>query len=233
MKQLGLAVQLYENSFRIYPPANVVLPRRHNLLTFVLPFVEQRGLADQYDWSFDWDAPANRGAIEHEVPEFRCPSAPPTGTYTADYAACTNLISPARSALLDSGQVAPRSSWLSALQPARSTTTMIRDGLSHSLLLFEDGGRPARYIGPTRQSGTTSGAAWADAEGAFEIHHLCRGTSLMNCRNDNEIYSFHVQGCNFVFADGAVRFLVQDLDPDLFVALFTREAADVADRGGR
>ena len=50
----------------------------------------------------------------------------------------------------------------------------------------------------------------------------------MNCRNDNEIYSFHKAGCNFLYGDGSVHFVTEDIAPEIFVARFTREAGDLA-----
>ena len=50
---------------------------------------------------------------------------------------------------------------------------------------------------------------------------------MMNCTNDNEIYSFHIGGCNFTMGDGSVRLIQESLDPEVFMSLFTRAGADV------
>ena len=50
---------------------------------------------------------------------------------------------------------------------------------------------------------------------------------MMNCTNNNEIYSFHVGGANFVYGDGSVKFCSETLHPDVFVALFTANAGDM------
>jgi hypothetical protein len=60
------------------------------------------------------------------------------------------------------------------------------------------------------------------------VHERC-GTGLMNCTNDEEIYSFHVGGCYFTMGDGAVRFVEDNVDPDVFVSLFTRDGQDIID----
>jgi prepilin-type processing-associated H-X9-DG protein len=49
----------------------------------------------------------------------------------------------------------------------------------------------------------------------------------MNRKNDNEPYSFHPGGGNFLFADGAVRFVRESVDIKTFAALLTRAAGEV------
>lgn len=106
----------------------------------------------------------------------------------------------------------------------------ITDGLSKSLMLFEDAGRPSKFSGSTQVAGTaTGGASWADLEVWWVVHgHLmCGDLAAINCTNDNEIYSFHPGGANFTMGDGAVRFIQADIDPATFVALHTRAGQDV------
>ncbi len=49
----------------------------------------------------------------------------------------------------------------------------------------------------------------------------------MNVRNDNEPYSFHTSGANFLFADGHVQFLNQNISLDVMAALCTRAAGEI------
>jgi prepilin-type processing-associated H-X9-DG protein len=49
---------------------------------------------------------------------------------------------------------------------------------------------------------------------------------MMNCNNDNEIYSFHVGGGYFSFADGSVQFLADTLDTEVQVSVITRAGED-------
>ena len=51
---------------------------------------------------------------------------------------------------------------------------------------------------------------------------------MMNCNNNNEIYSFHVGGCVFSFGDGTVRFISESVDPNVFITALTRFAGDVS-----
>ena len=48
------------------------------------------------------------------------------------------------------------------------------------------------------------------------------GTCVMNCTNDNEVYSFHSGGANMLFGDGSVRFVRETISPQTFAALTTK-----------
>jgi prepilin-type processing-associated H-X9-DG protein len=46
--------------------------------------------------------------------------------------------------------------------------------------------------------------------------------SSLNCRNEGEIYSFHIGGSNVALGDGSVRFLRNTISLDVLVKLCTR-----------
>jgi prepilin-type processing-associated H-X9-DG protein len=75
--------------------------------------------------------------------------------------------------------------------------------------------------------GNVSGSGWANDLSWYDIHDECGGGQMMNCHNNNEIYSFHNGGCNFAFGDGSVHFIQENIDPEEFVSLFTRAASDI------
>ena len=49
----------------------------------------------------------------------------------------------------------------------------------------------------------------------------------MNKKNDNEPYSFHRGGGNFLYSDGSVRFLRESIALSTFAALLTKSAGEV------
>jgi prepilin-type processing-associated H-X9-DG protein len=110
----------------------------------------------------------------------------------------------------------------------------VTDGTSTTMMFFEDAGRPddwkqgvlVRTAGQASFSGI-SGTGWGDVENFFGVHDECGGGQMMNCHNNNEIYSFHQGGCNFVMGDGSVHFIQESLDPETFVSLFTRNGDDI------
>lgn len=114
-------------------------------------------------------------------------------------------------------------------QTGRTYLRLVTDGLSHTIMYVPDAGRPNYYIDGQLQTTSAGGARWADADTEFWSHNLCAGgTSMMNCNNENEMYSFHQGGGNYSFADGSVHFLADSLDGDLQVSLITRAGDDVA-----
>ena len=234
MKQIALAVHNYENAMTEYPPAYVNgtnLPD-HNMIPYILPQLEQMNIYTMYRFDKDWNNSVNRAAVETEIPFLRCPSAPRgTGKWVSDYAACALLTTPARTTLMSSNQIKSRSNWDSMLQLTQTRPADIRDGLSNSFMYFEDGGRPTNYQkGGKVASGTVSGSRWADVEAYFHVHDTCGGGSMMNCHNNNEIFSFHPGGCVFAMGDGSARFESENIDPDVFTSLFTRAAGDIVNQ---
>ncbi|WP_020468791.1 DUF1559 family PulG-like putative transporter [Zavarzinella formosa] len=53
------------------------------------------------------------------------------------------------------------------------------------------------------------------------------GPCAMNCSNSAAVYSFHPDGCNFLMADGSVRFLNKSIDVWLFYAVLTRRGGEM------
>lgn len=228
LKQIGLAIHNYHDLHWQYPASSVTSPKRHNLLVFLLPHLEQSAAYEKYNFREHWSAIANREATRVNLPVVVCPSAPAGRDYASDYAACTLFTSPARKTLLDSGKITARSDWRSILQPQTSHAAGVCDGLSNSFMLFEDSGRPLRYEqGKATGISNVSGAQWADSDGSFYAEELCNGSQFINCTNANEIYSFHPGGCQYLYGDASVHFHSQDINPETFVSLFTRAAGDI------
>jgi prepilin-type N-terminal cleavage/methylation domain-containing protein/prepilin-type processing-associated H-X9-DG protein len=246
MKQVGLAILNYEVTHRVLPPPKLVDPG-HNLMTFLLPYLEQQPVYDLYDFSAEWDSKINRPARETPIAVFVCPSGPSDRTVdghwyaVSDYAACENIPgSPDRTTLISLGMISDRgtaANWYNLFQPYWEGTSRLadaRDGLSTTFMLFEDAGRPLKYLENRRRGDPNvtpkepiSGAEWASAEAEFWIHHTCHVSQLFNCDNMNEIYSFHPNGANFLLGDGSVRFHDDSIHPETFVSLFTRAGGDL------
>jgi prepilin-type N-terminal cleavage/methylation domain-containing protein/prepilin-type processing-associated H-X9-DG protein len=116
-------------------------------------------------------------------------------------------------------------------QTGRTYLRLVTDGLSHTLMFVPDAGRPDHYVDgvlrPT--SNPVGGARWADPDNEFWSHNLCAGgLSMMNCNNENEMYSVHQGGGMYSFADGSVHYLADTLDGDIQVSLITRAGDDTA-----
>jgi len=128
-----------------------------------------------------------------------------------------------------------------AIMHRNSTVKMtdILDGASNTLMVVECGGRPLVYQGrtPITSASNDQGIGWVDSEGPFSLDGAMPDGSAegcgascskgMNARNNNEPYSFHRRGANFLFGDGSVRFLTDSLRLETLAALSTRAAGEV------
>jgi prepilin-type N-terminal cleavage/methylation domain-containing protein/prepilin-type processing-associated H-X9-DG protein len=266
VKQYALAIMNYETAKREYPPAYTVNDGKigaHGLTPFVLPFMEQGALFQQYDLSKDWDNlnrsnPANSNLTIQKAPieVLRCPSTPVSGNTIPngiDYSVCAKYQmddNPLRARYkliqqkLITNRGADANNWTSVLSPywiekspgsktynpdpERIKMKVVTDGTSNSMMLFECAGRPDKWVAGilTGELGNVTGSGWANDLSWYDLHDECGGGQMMNCHNDNEIYSFHNGGCNFAFGDGSVHFLQQAIDPETFVSLFTRASGD-------
>src|SRR5690606_35422880 len=138
-------------------------------------------------------------------------------TGAADYAVC-DAISDSASirTLAAAGKISLRQSWDSML--ATSTTKgkyeissrggvsmdhtsrpfllpklkYVTDGQSKSFMFFEDSGRPDKFRSGVQIDGITEGALWSEGTAWYDVHDTCGGTSMQNCNNIHETYSFHI-----------------------------------------
>jgi len=189
------------------------------------------------------------GPVVSPVNAFLCPSAPgrgaiegkPDAAFASDYAPCVAITEDEHDDLVVSGLIQPRNlqcknsicSLEGMLQDYKISVKNVKDGLSKTFMLFEDAGRPLHFVRGIQQSGTTNSHLWADPAIYFVVgasqQDNCGLTTVMNCTNFDEIYSFHEGGANFLYGDGSVSYHTESMDIETFVTLFTREAGDVAD----
>jgi prepilin-type N-terminal cleavage/methylation domain-containing protein len=107
----------------------------------------------------------------------------------------------------------------------------VTDGTSHTIMYSPDAGRPDKWQdGKKTEGDIVSGSRWADPDQEFWTHNICAGqNSLINCNNDNEVYSFHVGGGLFGMGDGSVQFLADTLDIEVQLSFTTRAGEDFVD----
>ena len=105
----------------------------------------------------------------------------------------------------------------------------ISDGTSHTFMMTEDAGRPEHWQNGARSeiSGPLK-SAWADPFTVLTMNGIASQgkVCLLQCDNDDEIYSFHPATINFLFADGHVESVSMATDPGVILAWLTPAQAD-------
>jgi prepilin-type N-terminal cleavage/methylation domain-containing protein len=229
MKQLGLALHSYQGDNKAFPPC--YKENYYSFLVFVLPYLEQGAVANQFDLKRMWSDGANAAAIKSVIPTFNCPSSLVQNRGDiADFTCARCFNDAAANAVGASGSESsyPKNSTGMLVKDRYTKPREVIDGLSSTIMLVEDGGRPQLYQLGKMVSGNARNPHWSEPEHTILIGALCNNnTQIVNCHNDNEIYSLHGAGSNFVMGDGAVFYLRQDLKLKTFQALVTRANEDV------
>jgi prepilin-type N-terminal cleavage/methylation domain-containing protein/prepilin-type processing-associated H-X9-DG protein len=190
LKQVGLAYHDYQDTYLEFPPSYISDPNRAvGWGIFILPYLEQTNLYNQYNFNapffytnlaFGID---NQSVSNSPIKVYQCPSAPRRGVYTytfnfPPYPPITWQASPS-----DYGPVAGVSQSLDsylglgetpqqlegALQPDVGTSyTLFEDGTTYTILITEFGGRNELWQAGRDTGQTLSGfyggeGGWADA----------------------------------------------------------------------
>ena len=253
MKQIGIAILNYESAHGEYPPAYTdfwTTPgngfhTRHHVLSWLLPHLEQENIYNLMDFDYHYNDTENEPATENKISFYECPSAPRrTDEFTGDYTVAHHIDRPYHDALLAASLIETRrppggnntsleDRLKGLLRTEGSTSAMAKDGLSNTFMMIEDAGRPARWeegrLVPTPAS--SNGSRWADPAAYIVIRESantnCGLTTVINCTNNNEIYSFHPGGAVFLYGDGSVHFHSTSIDIGVFISLVTRDGRDI------
>lgn len=107
----------------------------------------------------------------------------------------------------------------------------IVDGMSKTLLFIESAGMPTIYVNgkPTGSVGTTAnnGINWYLDQVSFSVSANVPTEPIINYTNDTEIYSFHPAGVTYARCDGSTHFMIDTIEPEPFVSLFTYNSGDL------
>jgi prepilin-type processing-associated H-X9-DG protein len=291
MKQIGLGLHNFEGSHGFFPPSGiratgsclqlnvnvdvngVPYPSKDTrrassyFFTWILPYMEQQGLWNAYNVTWDFRNEANSTTVSTVVNTFLCPSSASserwhvydddgstgdalnTGrTYKnvrcaiSDYAVSNSI----EAAVAASGMIdITVSDMYSMLQNVDgghlnnvTLISQVTDGLSNTFMVEEDAGRPnlfrtgARQITPFTASEGFAGG-WADYDTGYSFHSFTQdgvtipGSCHTSCTNDNEDYSFHPGGGNYLMGDGSVRYVKNSISNRIYVRLFTRASGEI------
>jgi prepilin-type processing-associated H-X9-DG protein len=90
LKQIGLAMHNYANTYGSFPPAYVADASgkpMHSWRVLILPFLDQQALYSEYNFAEPWDGPNNSRLLGRMPPTYACLSHPhPEGNTNTAYA---------------------------------------------------------------------------------------------------------------------------------------------------
>lgn len=176
---------------------------------FILPWLEQQGVADRLDLQQAYDAAVNRAAGAAAMPVFVCPSADRVGMTVGGLGRC------------DYGGISgemissPKRSMKGVLvNDTRYGTQDITDGLSKTLLVGECG------------IGGWADGQWINGRNLFEQSYAINSKEAFIASTgvwfDDELRSLHAGGALGLAGDGAVYFLRESIDVKVLATAFTR-----------
>jgi prepilin-type N-terminal cleavage/methylation domain-containing protein len=255
LRQVGLALHTYHDQFDILPPPRIA-PPVHNWVTLILPQFEQGNVHSIYRFDLAWNDPQNQPAITTPLKVLICPSA--TGgseridqvsatvrAAVSDYSAATAMVAVAYTA---NGLTLPADMRGILNGTAGTRLAEITDGLSNTVMVIEDAGRPAFWVRGPRHgpdtcnpgcgnanvaNGRVTGSGWADPASDLPVHSFadtgltCPGPCAINCTNNNEPFAFHTSGLNAIYGDCSVRFISQTVGVRELAPQITRAGAEV------
>jgi prepilin-type N-terminal cleavage/methylation domain-containing protein/prepilin-type processing-associated H-X9-DG protein len=245
LKQLGLALRSYEVTWNVLPPSRIRWfdqSRRevlHSWTPIGLAYCEMSALADLYNYDKHWKDPANVTIVQTKISIYTCPSTKRsdrfdrfTGAASSDY----GVVNEVKLDYYDGVGLKPPALRVGAMTRWEATRLQdVTDGLSHTILITEDGGRPDlwRKGRSVRDEFTADGNGWADPDSGFSISGLSDdgvsfgGACVANCTNNSEIYSFHPGGFHALYCDGSVRFSSSSIDHAVLTSQVTRAAGEM------
>jgi len=191
MKQLGLALQMHEQTYNVFPYASTTASNKgqpkfeHGTMIWLMQFIEQDATFRNYDFSIDWNHANNLSVTQTQPNVLLCPSNPRPAVRAgnnrgiSDYGHSSSVVlgtvayntnaipfnyGGSKGTALGSNQGLLQTN-------ARPKVDAVRDGTSNTIAYQEDVGRPTVFLPDRRtKAGTITGAAWADQDAPMALH---------------------------------------------------------------
>ncbi len=265
LKQWGLALHNYHDTFNVFPIGGMGLNAVANLTptpnnlgwhVFVLPQMEQANLYTQFNFNVLYSTGVNLALRDQKFDALFCPSArtrnmqPSTATdgWTVHYygvAGAKDAVETTRKFAMQNN-AAPRPNFdanhgqiaVSGILYRNSKTKMrdITDGTTNTLMVGEVSGAPFDDTGSNPHRPWLQGASNGNNDVAL---YSCKNVrwgigparytsgNLNYLFNDQRFGSNHTGGAQFLLGDGAVKFVSQNIDINLYQSLATRDGGEV------
>jgi prepilin-type N-terminal cleavage/methylation domain-containing protein/prepilin-type processing-associated H-X9-DG protein len=245
LRQLGLGLHQYHDALGSFPPG-ITWPGRTFWTGHLLAYVEQQGLYDTLDFNLPWNSGPNHDACGTFLAVFRCPSSiAPRHLDAQGMAArvpCNYLACTSGTATRESGPP-PLAGEAGAdgIFYVNSATRLadIVDGCSSTVaagevvFIYRDHGLDHYGMNQFLDHwyiGTLEGLGNEISESMGSTGVAINSFALPVFVDEKELAfsSRHPGGTQVVFADGAVWFIAQTIDRNIWSALGTRNGREVA-----
>ncbi len=251
LKQIGLALHNYHDTHSVFPPGSIHGRTQLSWHVFILPFIEQSALYDTFNFeSASGIGDTSTTATQTKLNTYMCPSGTvllqsgtndhtthyygnggpknfdgQTPTFTCSGQSSSNECLTAT--LTAHGGYAQQGLFS---RNSRIKFRDITDGTSNTIAVMEisftrtgSGTAATHYRRWTRGSNGTAGASFKN------VLHPINSTTYNNSNNFNDVSmgSNHKGGCQVVMADGAVKFVSENVDMNSLRATASRDGGEV------
>jgi prepilin-type N-terminal cleavage/methylation domain-containing protein/prepilin-type processing-associated H-X9-DG protein len=198
--------------------------------TVLLPYLEQESLFRQFDFRRSALDRSHREPLSAVLEVLQCPSTPGFGRRFAlgertwgatDYQAPESINEYPCAWASGAAEPANAASRWDLVLGSAPRFADIEDGLSYTVLIFEQAGQPNLYsldgevVGVPLPLGGWTMAGGRALRAAADANNINRENVL-------GMFGFHPSGANAVLCDGSVRFLSENLGVFVYQSLFTR-----------
>ncbi len=239
LKQLGLALQLYHDTYKVFPYAAGGGGTYWSWSTLMLSSIEAQSTYDRIDFNYPYNArmETNNEAMRTFLNVYQCPSAPENQLISC----CGGIPGEADAAEANYSAIATHLPILRARATGDDGTGVmyvnshtrlrdVTDGTSHTFLVGEcdlSQDDPIKIQYPSYFPGGNGfiGKMWASENTITTAYGINSGGHL----DESDVESHHPGGAQFLFVDGHVAMLNEDIDQTLLEALTTRNGGEQVD----
>jgi prepilin-type N-terminal cleavage/methylation domain-containing protein len=246
-KQVNLGLQLFHDAHKEFPPAqevahrsgtsqNVLPNTNHGYVIFILPYLEEQAVYDQYDFNQVWSggplspSTKNNSALTRniataiELPMFLCPSSEHINRGQSDIAAIVGADAgtyntyPEKGKSLIQGCFCVGGDYASGMLVPVPGSDPPSTGKSVSRIRAKQVTDGLHFTMALGESGgrTDGNRFWGDGDHSF-THH-----GVINTSRSNELFADHPGGIHIGLGDGSVRFISEFTSKKVIDFLATR-----------
>ena len=238
LKQIGLALHNYHDTHRIFPPGGFVTAPDVNYLVMILPYIDQAPLYNNFSFNVTYITAPNLALQLQIPPVYHCPSSSITeysGYKTHHYYGNMGPVgtNPQTSTAYSEDPVpGPLDGFATqGVLGARTKVRMrdITDGTSNTIMAGEiSANRLSDDSVPSYFRQWARGCRSSSACGGSK--NIKYGINIRNYTggsfNGVSFASQHVGGCHFLFSDGSVHFVSENVDMGVYLSAASRNGGE-------